>query len=54
MASINVNKHNAERVNSTSDYIKKMSVGVDGLCERLVKNSQEFDQIGRASCRERV
>ncbi len=43
MASINVNKHNAERVNSTSDYIKKMSVGVDGLCERLVKNSQEFD-----------
>ena len=43
MASIIVNKNNAERLNSASDYLKKMSIGVDGLCERLVKNSQEFD-----------
>lgn len=43
MASINVNKHNAEKLNSTSDYIKEMSMGVDALCERLVKNSQGFD-----------
>lgn len=41
--SINWNKQNKPVANSTSDYIRKMSDGVDDLCKRLLKDSKEFN-----------
>ena len=36
-------KEKEGKSNSTSDYIREMENAVDDLCERLSKDSKEFD-----------
>ena len=36
-------KRKEGKSNSTSDYIREMENAVDDLCERLSKDSKEFD-----------
>lgn len=43
MATIDLNKRNKNGIDSASDYINEMSEGVDDLCERLLKDSKDFD-----------
>ena len=37
------NKSTNTKSNSTSDYIRKMENEVDDLCDRLTKDSKDFD-----------